>query len=33
VAAYCAIDDTDTYDTVFLQSHLSTVAQECLVLV
>jgi hypothetical protein len=33
VAAYCAIDGTDTYDTVFLQSHLSTVAQECLVLV
>jgi hypothetical protein len=33
MAAYCAIDGTDTYDTVFLQSHLSTVAQECLVLV
>jgi hypothetical protein len=33
VACYCAIDGTDTYDTVFLQSHLSTVAQECLVLV
>lgn len=33
VAAYCAIDGTDTYDTVFLQSHLSTVAQECVVLV
>jgi hypothetical protein len=33
VAAYCALDGTDTYDTVFLQSHLSTIAQECLVLV
>jgi hypothetical protein len=33
MAAYCAIDGTDTYDTVFLQSHLSTVAQECVVLV
>ena len=33
VACYCAIDGTDTYDTVFLQSHLSTVAQECVVLV
>jgi hypothetical protein len=33
VAAYCAIDGTDTYDTVFLQSHLSTIAQECVVLV
>jgi hypothetical protein len=33
VACYCAIDGTDTYDTVFLQSHLSTIAQECLVLV
>lgn len=33
VACYVAIDGTDTYDTVFLQSHLSTVAQECVVLV
>jgi hypothetical protein len=33
VACYCALDGTDTYDTVFLQSHLSTVAQECVVLV
>jgi hypothetical protein len=33
VAAYCALDGTDTYDTVFLQSHLSTVAQEMVVLV
>ena len=32
VAAYCAIDGADTYDTVFLQSHLSTVAQEMVVL-
>ena len=33
MACYCAIDGTDTYDTVFLQSHLSTIAQECVVLV
>lgn len=33
VACYCAIDGTDTYDTVFLQAHLSTVAQEAIVLV
>jgi hypothetical protein len=33
VACYVAIDGTDTYDTVFLQSHLSTVAQEAVVLV
>jgi hypothetical protein len=33
VACYCALDGTDTYDTVFLQSHLSTVAQEMVVLV
>jgi len=33
VACYVAIDGTDTYDMVFLQSHLSTVAQECVVLV
>jgi hypothetical protein len=32
VACYVAIDGTDTYDVVFLQSHLSTVAQECVVL-
>lgn len=33
VACYVALDGTDTYDTVFLQSHLSTIAQECVVLV
>lgn len=33
VACYVALDGTDTYDTVFLQSHLSTVAQELVVLV
>ncbi len=33
VACYVALDNTDTYDTVFLQSHLSTVAQEMVVLV
>jgi hypothetical protein len=33
MAAYCAIDGTDTYDTIFLQSHLSTVAQEMVALV
>lgn len=33
MAAYCAIDGTDTYDVVLLQSHLSTVSQELLVLV
>ena len=33
VACYVALDGTDTYDTVFLQSHLSTVAQEMVVLV
>ena len=33
MAAYCAIDGTDTYDVVFLQSHLSTIAQEMVVLV
>lgn len=33
MAAYCAIDGTDTYDTIFLQSHLSTVAQEIIALV
>lgn len=33
VACYVALDNTDTYDTVFLQSHLSTIAQEMVVLV
>ncbi len=33
VACYVALDGTDTYDTVFLQAHLSTVAQEMVVLV
>lgn len=33
VACYAALDNTDTYDTVFLQSHLSTIAQEMVVLV
>ena len=33
MAAYAALDGTDTYDVVFLQSHLSTVAQELVVLV
>jgi len=33
MAAYCAIDGTDTYDVVLLQSHLSTVCQELVVLV
>jgi hypothetical protein len=33
MAAYCALDGNDTYDTIFLQSHLSTVAQELVVLV
>jgi hypothetical protein len=33
MAAYCSIDGSDTYDTIFLQSHLSTVAQEMVVLV
>ena len=33
VACYMALDGTDTYDTVFLQSHLSTIAQEMVVLV
>lgn len=33
VACYCALDGTDEYDTVFLQSHLSTIAQEMVVLV
>lgn len=33
MAAYCAIDGTDTYDVVFLLAHLSTVSQELVVLV
>lgn len=33
MACYCAIDGNDTYDVVFLNSHLSTVAQELVVLV
>lgn len=33
IAAYAAIDGTDTYDVVFLMSHLSTVSQELIVLV
>jgi hypothetical protein len=33
MAAYCAIDGTDRYNVVLLQSHLSTVCQELVVLV
>jgi hypothetical protein len=33
MAAYCANDGTDTYDVILLQSHLSTVSQEMVVLV
>ncbi len=33
MAAYAAIDGTDTYDVVLLVSHLSTVSQEMIVLV
>lgn len=33
IACYAALDGTDTYDVVFLNSHLSTVAQELVVLV
>lgn len=33
MAAYCALDGTDTYDVVLLVSHLSTVAQELIPLV
>jgi hypothetical protein len=33
LATYAALDGTDTYDVVLLQSHLSTVAQELVVLV
>lgn len=33
MAAYCALDGTDTYDVILLQSHLSTLAQELIPLV
>ena len=33
MAAYAALDGTDTYDVILLQSHLSTIAQEMVVLV
>lgn len=33
MACYCAIDNTDKYDIVFLVSHLSTISQELIVLV
>jgi hypothetical protein len=33
MAAYAALDGNDTYDVLLLQSHLSTVAQEMVVLV
>ena len=33
VAAYVGLDGTDTYDVVLLQSHLSTISQELVVLV
>ena len=33
MAAYAAIDGTDTYDVVLLQSHLSTISQELIALV
>jgi hypothetical protein len=33
IACYAALDGTDVYDVVLLQSHLSTVAQEMVVLV
>ena len=33
IACYAAIDGTDTYDVILMQSHLSTVAQEMVVLV
>jgi hypothetical protein len=32
MASYAAIDGTDKYDVVLLQSHLSTVSQEMIVL-
>jgi hypothetical protein len=33
MAAYAALDGTDTYDVVLLQAHLSTVCQEMVILV
>ena len=33
MAAYCAIDGADTYDVLLLQSHLSNVCQELVILV
>ncbi len=33
IACYAALDGTDTYDVVLLQNHLSTIAQEMVVLV
>ena len=33
MAAYAAIDGTDKYDVILLQSHLSTVSQELIALV
>jgi hypothetical protein len=33
IAAYAALDGTDTYDVVLMQSHLSTISQELVVLV
>jgi hypothetical protein len=33
MASYCAIDGADTYDVVLLQSHLSNICQELVVLV
>jgi hypothetical protein len=33
MAAFCALDGNDTYDVLLLQSHLSTVSQELVVLV
>jgi hypothetical protein len=33
MAAYAAIDGSDKYDVVLLESHLSTVSQELIVLV
>lgn len=33
MATYCAIDGTDNYDVVLLQSHLSTISQEMIPLV
>ena len=33
MAAYCAIDGTDTYDCIFLQAHLTAVSQELILLI